>query len=112
MVVNIYAILFFISLMMLITLANIGQKLNITHYVLLFAAVMISIWGDYTISVSDNLNMAVMGQNMVYLGGVFTPILILFSTMKLCHMEIPKPLWITLVTLAVVVIGFVFIIKI
>ena len=108
MVVNIYAILFFISLMMLITLANIGQKLNITHYVLLFAAVMISIWGDYTISVSDNLNMAVMGQNMVYLGGVFTPILILFSTMKLCHMEIPKPLWITLVTLAGVVIGFVF----
>ena len=45
---------------------------------------------------------------MVYIGGVFTPILILFSTMKLCHMDIPKPLWITLVTLAGVVIGFVF----
>lgn len=108
MVLNIYAILFFISLIMLITLAIIGQKLNITHYVLLFAAIMISILGDYTISISDNLNMALMGQNMVYLGGVFTPILVLFCTMKLCYMKIPKLLWSTLVILASVVIGFVF----
>ena len=108
MVLNIYAILFFISLIMLITLAIIGQKLNITHYVLLFAAIMISILGDYTISISDNLNMALMGQNMVYLGGVFTPILVLFCTMKLCYMKIPQLLWSTLVILASIVIGFVF----
>ncbi len=108
MILNIYAILFFISLLMLVGLAVIGQKLNITYYVLLFAAIMISILGDYTISISDNLNMALMGQNMVYLGGVFTPILILFCTMKLCYMKIPKLLWGTLITLAGVVIGFVF----
>lgn len=108
MILNIYAFLFFISLIMIVALAVIGQKLNITQYMLLFAAIMISIMGDYTISVSDTLNMAIMGQNMVYLGGVFTPILVLFSTMKLCRMKIPKPLWITLVALAGVVLFFVF----
>lgn len=108
MVLNLYAILFFISLIMIITLAVVGQKLNITQYILLFAAVMISILGDYVISVSDTLNMALMGQNMVYLAGVFTPMLVLFSTMKLCRIDIPKALWITLVSLAGVVLFFVF----
>ena len=84
MILNLFAVLFLISLAMIVALAVIGQKLNITHYLLLFAAIMISIMGDYTISISDTLNMAIMGQNMVYLGGVFTPILVLFSTMKLC----------------------------
>ena len=108
MILNIYAILFFISLAMIVILAVIGQKLNITHYLLLFAAIMISIIGDYTISISDTLNMAIMGQNMVYLGGVFTPILILFSTMKFCRMKIPAPLWISAIALAGVVLFMVF----
>ena len=108
MVINLYAILFVVSLLMIIAMAAIGQKLNITQYILLFAAIMISILGDYIISVSDTLNMAIMGQNMVYLGGVFTPILVLFSTMKICHMKIPKALWISLVSLAGIILFFVF----
>lgn len=110
-ILNIYAVLLIISLIMIVALAVIGQKQNITQYILLFAAIMISIFGDYVISVSDTLNMAIMGQNMVYLGGVFTPILILFSTMKMCRIKIPKTLWITLVTLAATVLLFVFNVK-
>ena len=108
MIVNLYAILFMISLFMIIILAVIGQKINITQYSLLFSAIMISILGDYIISVSDTLNMALMGQNMVYIGGVFTPILMLFSTMKLLNIKIPTALWATLVGLALTVLGFVF----
>lgn len=108
MIINIYAVLFLISLLMIIFLAEIGQKLNITHYILLFATIMISILGDYTISVSKTLDMALMGQNMVYLGGVFTPVLVLFSTMKICRMRIPKCLWISLVTLGGIVLASVF----
>jgi len=108
MIVNLYAILFIISLFMIIILAVIGQKINITQYSLLFSAIMISILGDYIISVSDTLNMALMGQNMVYIGGVFTPILMLFSTMKLLNIKIPTALWATLVGLALTVLGFVF----
>ena len=110
-ILNIYEVLLIISLIMIVALAVIGQKQNITQYILLFAAIMISIFGDYVISVSDTLNMAIMGQNMVYLGGVFTPILILFSTMKMCRIKIPKTLWITLVTLAATVLLFVFNVK-
>ncbi len=108
---NIYAILLCISLIMIIAMTVIGQRQNITQYILLFAAIMISIFGDYTISIADTLNMAIAGQNMVYLGGVFTPILVLFSTMKICRMKIPKALWITLVSLAATVLGFVFNVK-
>ena len=108
MIINLYAILFIVSFAMIIILAVIGQKINTTHYSLLFSAIMISILGDYVISVSDTLNMALMGQNMVYIGGVFTPILMLFGTMKLLNIKIPTALWTTLVGLALVVLGFVF----
>lgn len=108
MVINIYAIMFLVSLLMVIILAVIGHKLNITHYVLLFAAIMISMLGDYTISIADTLNMAVMGHRMVYLGGIFTPILMLFCAMKLCHIKIPKALWCGLLVLASVVMYFAF----
>ena len=108
MLINVYTILFFISLLMLVAMVVIGQKLNITHYVLLFAAIMISNLGDYAISVSDTMNSALIGQSMVYLGGVFTPILMLFSTMKLCKMRIPTALWSVLVTMAGVVMFFIF----
>lgn len=111
MIVNIYAILLCISIIMIIALTNIGQRQKITHYILAFAAIMISNFGNYTISIADTLNMAIAGQKMVYLGGVFTPILVLFSTMKLCRMKIPKGLWITLVSLAVIVLGMVFNVK-
>ena len=108
MLINVYTIVFLISLLMLVAMVVIGQKLNITHYVLLFAAIMISNLGDYAISVSDTMNSALIGQSMVYLGGVFTPILMLFSTMKLCKMRIPTALWSVLVTMAGVVMFFVF----
>ena len=108
MIINVYTILFFISLIMIVAMAVIGQKQNITYYILLFAAIMISNLGDYAISVSDTMNSALVGQSMVYLGGVFTPILVLFSTMKLCKMKIPTALWSVLVTIAGVVMFFVF----
>ncbi|MBR3808389.1 MAG: HD domain-containing protein [Lachnospiraceae bacterium] len=108
MIINVYTILFFISLIMIVAMAVIGQKQNITYYILLFAAIMISNLGDYAISVSDTMNSALVGQSMVYLGGVFTPILVLFSTMKLCKMKIPTALWSVLVTIASVVMFFVF----
>ena len=108
---NIYAILLCISIIMIIALTVIGQRQNITQYILMFAAIMISNFGNYVISTADTLNMAIAGQKMVYLGGVFTPILVLFSTMKLCRMKIPKALWITLVSLAITVLGMVFNVK-
>lgn len=108
MEINIYAIVFLLSLIMIVILAVIGSKININNYILLFAAIMISNIGDYTISVAETLDMAIMGHRMVYLGGVFTPILMLFCTMKLCHMRIPKWLWAGLLALASVVLYFAF----
>lgn len=108
MIFNIYTILVIISLIMIIVLTIVGQKLNITHYILLFVTILISNLGDYTISVADSINMALVGQSMVYLGGVFIPIMVLFSTMKLCKMRIPTALWSVLLALAGTVLTFVF----
>lgn len=111
MTINIYAIAFFISLIMVVILAIIGRRMNITHFLLLFVAIMISHLGDYTISISSSLDMAVMGHRMVYLGGIFTPILMLFSIMKLSKMKIPKILWMGLLVLAGFVLYFTFTIE-
>lgn len=108
MEMNIYAIVFLLSLVMLIVLAVIGSKLNISNYLLLFVAIMVSNIGDYIISVSKTMDMAIMGHRLIYLGSVFIPILMLFCTMKLCHMRIPKRLWSVLLILAGVVMYFAF----
>ena len=108
MVLNVYAILFFVSLILLVVLADIGQELNITQYVLLFVAIMVSILGHYTVSIADSLNMAIMGQRMVYLGSIFNPILIVFCTYKLCRMKIPKVVWLGALAFAAVVMYFTF----
>lgn len=108
MVINIYAIAFFISLVLVIVLAIIGRKTNITNFLLLFVAIMINHLGEYTISISDTMNMAIMGNRLVYLGGVFTLILMLFSIMKLSKMKVPNWLWSGLLVLAGIVLYFAF----
>ncbi len=108
MVINIYAIACFVSLVFVVMLAIIGRKRNITNFLLLFVAIMINQLGEYMISISDTMNMAIMGHRLVYLGGVFTPILMLFSIMKLSKIKVPNWLWGGLLILASVVFYFAF----
>lgn len=108
MELNIYGIAFILSFILLVALVIIGQKQNINYYLLVFSAVMVSCLGHYTVSIAEQLEVAIVGHRLIYFGGVFIPILMLFATMKLCHIEIPKWFGLFMMTFGVIVFYFAF----
>jgi hypothetical protein len=46
--------------------------------------------GHYMLSISTELEAAIVGHRFVYLGGAYIPVLMMFAVMKLCHIKIPK----------------------
>lgn len=104
--VDIYAMAFLVSILMLILLIAVGYRQNITFFLMVFIAITISDLGYYITSSSEFLETAIMGQKLTYLGAVFIPILMLFCTMKLCHIDIPKILVMFLVTFSLIVLYF------
>ena len=105
---NIYATAFIASIVMLILLLIVSQNQNITYYLLMFVMIMIANMGYYSVSVAESMEAALMGHRLIYLGAVFVPVFLLFSTMKLCHFEIPGWLFATSLTLSCVVLYFAF----
>ena len=105
---NIYAIAFLASVVMLALLLVISKNQNITYYLLMFVMVIIANMGYYTLSTAETIETALMGHRLVYLSSVFVPIFLLFSTMKLCRLEIPGWLIFILLTLSTVVLYFAF----
>lgn len=106
--VNIYAIAFLVSILMVVLLMVVGHRQNITYFLLVFIAIMISNLGYFTTATSESLETAIMGHRLTYLGTVFIPMLMLFCSMKLCHIEIPKLLVGFLVTFSIVVLYYAF----
>ncbi len=104
MIANLYAVCFLLSMVFLVFLAVVGQKQNITNFLLLFVAVMIVILGYFTISIAPSLIVAIRGNNLVYLGNVFTPLLLYLSITKLCHRRIPHGLFFFLLLLAGIIL--------
>ena len=87
---NIYAVAFLAAISLLGVLLAISQNQNITHYMLMFFAIIVANMGAYTVSTAESMEAALMGHRLIYLGGVFAPVFMLFSTMKLCQMRVPK----------------------
>ena len=97
-----------VSIIMLVMLVVVGRKQNITEYLLIFVTIMICCIGYYIISVSESMEAAIIGHRLVYLGGVFSPVFLLFGEMKLCKMKIHRLPVILLLAYSVVVLCFAF----
>lgn len=106
--VNIYAVTCLASVVMLILLLIVCGNQNITYFVLLYAMVTIANMGYYTLSTSQSLEAALVGNRLIYLGGVFIPVFLLFITMKLCNIDISHWLITALSLLGGIVIYYVF----
>ena len=87
---NVYAVICILSILMLILLIRVGHRQNITDYLVIFGLIMISCVGYYIVSCAETLETAIVGQQIIYLGGVFIPVFLLFGTMKLCKIKVPK----------------------
>ncbi len=105
---NIYSFAFLASVFMTGALVVISKNQNITYYLIMFFMIAISNMGYYTVSTAESLEAALMGHRLIYLGGVFVPVFMLFSIMKLCKIEVPKWLVTILLTASIVVLYFAF----
>lgn len=108
MIEYLYYSAFLVSMIFLVMLVIIGQRQNITNFILLFVAIMVGSLGYYSICTATSLDGAVIGNNLVYIGGVFIPILLLLSIANLCQKRIGKGLLTALITFAAIILYFVF----
>lgn len=105
---NIYAVAFLAAITLLGVLLAISQNQNITHYMLMFFAIIVANMGYYSVSTAESMEAALMGHRLIYMGGVFVPVFMLFSTMKLCQMRVPKWLVSVFAVVSVVVLYLAF----
>lgn len=103
---NIYAVTFLMSVLLVVALIVVGHRQNITYYLLMFVTAMISCMGYYSIASAETLETAVMGHRLVYLGGVFIPMLMLLSVMKLCKVKTPRRCMFMLLAYSMVVLYY------
>ena len=104
--INIYAIAFLLSIVLLIMLILVGHKQNIAYYIMMFTLITISNMGYYTVSCTQNLETAIMGHRMVYLGGTIVPFILFICCLKLCHIKFPKVITTLLFAFSIVVLYF------
>ncbi len=106
--INMYAITFLASVIMLILLIYISKNQNVMYYLLVFLSIMICNMGNYALSTAESLDAALLGHRLLYMGSTFVPIFMLFAIMKLCRMEIPAWLVICLLSMCTMVLYFAF----
>lgn len=88
--INIYAVTFLISILLLIALMYVGRKQNITYYMMMFILIAISNMGYYAVSCAKGLEAALVGHRMVYLGGTIVLFILFICILRLCHIKFPR----------------------
>ena len=90
MMLEIYGAAFVISILMVILLAFVGYRRDITYYLLVFVAVTVSNLGFYIQAAAQSMEAAVIGHRLMYIGGVFIPMMMLCSVMQLCKIKVKR----------------------
>ena len=88
--INIYAVTFLISILLLIALIYVGRKQNITFYIMMFTLITISNMGYYGVSYTKSLEAALVGHRMIYLSGTVVPFILFMCCLRLCHIKFHK----------------------
>lgn len=102
---------FIVSLIMIGSTLLKYKKID-TLFVLLEIAVTINCLGRYMLSVSQTLDTAIWANRLLYVGGCFTPPLLVIVLFKLCNIKLPRvavaimTLYSTVVMCLVMTIGY------
>lgn len=106
MVTGFYFIVFILSL--ILALKCLLQNKNIdTLFVLFFAAIIINCGGRYFVAISEGLEMAIWANKILYIGGVYAPLLAMLMLARLCNIRIPRFLSAMMTLYSTVVLCFV-----
>lgn len=91
MVVSFYFAVFVLSIIMLISFLVRNKKVD-TLLILFSMMVSLNCVGRYLLAISESLQMALISNTILYLGGCFTPMLTVMILAKLCEHKIPTVL--------------------
>ncbi len=85
----VYIFCFCLALILLLFVVHYGKSVNI-NIVLLIMAVAIGNGGYVALSQAVNLSEAILANNMIYVMGIFTPIIIFLIISDICRIYIPN----------------------
>lgn len=92
LITGLYFFTFVVSIMVLLSLL-IFHKRTITMPVLFSLLISVNSLGRFLICVANTMEMAILGNLMIYLGACFCPLMVVRLLIMLCHFESPK--WLT-----------------
>ena len=103
MAVIYYDVLLILSFMLTVVYAYKWRKRFDVRFTLIFTIIPIADIGYIFTSHARTLNEALIGTNIVYLGGCFLPLFIMMSVFNLCDIKVPKIVNTILILLSFVV---------
>lgn len=106
MVTWFYFIVFALSLIFALRCLLLNKNID-TLFVLFFSAIIINCAGRFLLSVSEGLEMALWANKLLYVGGVYAPLLSVLVLSRLCDIKIPRLLSGFLVLYSTTVLGLV-----
>lgn len=103
----IYTIFFVVSFAMLLLLVAQYRNRISGFYILLFVSVIIANFGYMQLASAENVEMAVYGNQICYLGSSFSPFLLMMCIADLCKVKVPGIAQLLCVTYSVIIFAFV-----
>ena len=98
MAVLYYDIVFVASLILSIVYVMLWHKHFDVHFTLMFTLIPIANMGYFFLTHSTNIESAIIGNNVVYIGGCFLLLFIMLSVFSMCKIKVPK--WVTVILLS------------
>ncbi len=105
-----YAILFAISLLLAALYAVIWRKRFSVFITLIFAFVPVANLGYYLIASSSSIGEAIIGTKIVYIGGCYTHLFLMYAIFHLCNLNIKK--WVRILLFLITTTIFLFVLTI
>ncbi len=105
MVVAFYFVTFIASVFMAAVNIYKNKKAD-TRFIIFSATVIISCFGRYLLSISETLELALVANNMIYVGGCFTAPIVVLIVVQCCNFKLHKALKFFLLGFATLIFGF------
>ena len=101
-----YLVIFILSLMLALSCLLRNKNID-TLFTLLFIAIVVSCMGRYVIASSTVLEMAIFGNKILYVGGVYAPLLTMLVLSRLCAIKVSRLFTIFMALYSTIVFCFV-----
>ena len=107
MSIDLYTILFIISILFFGVLISAFRNRISSFYVLLFSSILICCFGYMQLASADSMKMALFANQTAYLGGSVSPFFLLMCLADLCKVNIRRRYQVILLSMGLMIFGLV-----